>query len=101
MYIDGRPKASGNIVGLINSTRPGMTRKEPSCIFEEREGNKIFVCAVKTIMSCKELLVDYNLNRVDPGTSSFSTVQNPLYPNLKRDYLIFECFICDEILFYF
>jgi hypothetical protein len=36
MYIDGRPKESGNIEGLINSTRPGMTRKEPNCIFEER-----------------------------------------------------------------
>ena len=100
MYIDGRPKASGNIAGLINSTRPGMTRKEPNCIFEEREGNKIFVCAVKTIMAGEELLVDYNLNRVDPGMYYFATVQNPLYPNLKRDYLICECFICDKILFY-
>ena len=99
MYIDGRPKALGNIAGLINSTRPGTTRKEPNCIFEEREGNRIFVCAVKTIMTGKELLVDYNLNRVDPGTSSFATVQNPLYPNLKRDYLICECFIFDKILF--
>jgi hypothetical protein len=33
MYIDGRPKALRNIVGLINSTRPGTTRKEPNCIF--------------------------------------------------------------------
>jgi hypothetical protein len=101
MYIDGRPKTSGNIAGLINSTRPGTTRKEPNCIFEENEGNKIFVCAVKTITEGEELLVDYNLNQVDPGMSSFATVQNPLYPNLKRDYLICECFICDEILFYF
>jgi hypothetical protein len=101
MYIDGRPKASGNIVGLINITRPGTIRKEPNCIFKEREGNRIFVCAVKTITAGKELLVYYNLNRVDPGTSSFSTVQNPLYPNLKGNYLICECFICDEILFYF
>jgi hypothetical protein len=107
VYIDGRPKASGNIAGLINSTRPGTTRKEPNCIFEEREGNRIFVCAVKTITAGEELLIDYNLNRVDPGTSSFATVQKPLYPNLKlfvklkSDYLICECFICDEILFYF
>ena len=101
MYIDGRPKASRNIVGLINSTRPRMTRKESNCIFEEREGNRIFVCAVKTIKAGKELLVDYNMNRVDPRTSSFAMVQNPLYPNLKRDYLICECFICDEVLFYF
>jgi hypothetical protein len=101
MYIDGRPMASGNIAGIINSTRPGTTRKEPNCIFEEHEGNRIFVCAVKTITTREELLVDYNLNRVNLGMSSFAMVQNPLYPNLKRDYLICECFICDEILFYF
>ena len=80
--INSNTKASRNIAGLINSTRPGTTRKEPNCIFEEREGNRIFVCAVKTIMAGKELLIDYNLNRVDPGTSSSSTVQKPLYPNL-------------------
>jgi hypothetical protein len=101
MCIDGRPKALENIAGIINSTRPGTKRKEPNCIFEEHEGNRIFVCVVKTITTCKEMMVDYNLNRVDPGTSSFSTVQNPLYPKLKRHYLICECFICDEILFYF
>jgi hypothetical protein len=39
MYIDGRPKASGNIARLINSTRPGTTRKQPNCIFEGCEGN--------------------------------------------------------------
>jgi hypothetical protein len=101
MYIDGRPKALGNIADLINNTRPETTRKEPKFIFEESEGNRIFVSAVKTIMTGEELLVDYNLNRVDLGMSSFATVQNPLYPNLKRDYLICECFICDKILFYF
>jgi hypothetical protein len=78
MYIDGRPKASGNIAGLINSTRPRTKRKKPNCIFEERESNRIFVCAVKTITAGKELLVNYNLNQVDPRTSSFATVQNPL-----------------------
>ena len=82
MYIDGRPKASGNISGLINSTRPGTTIKEPNFIFEEREGNRIFVCAVKTITAGEELLVDYNLNRVDPGMSSFSMVQNLFHPSL-------------------
>ena len=82
MYIDGRPKASGNIAGLINSTRPGTTRKEPNCIFEEHEGNMIFVCVVKTIMVGEELLVNYNLNRVDPRTSYFATVQNLFHPSL-------------------
>ena len=33
MYIDGRPKASGNIASLINNTRPGKTRKEHNFIF--------------------------------------------------------------------
>ena len=33
MYIDGRPKASRNITGFINSTRPGTTHKLPSSIF--------------------------------------------------------------------
>ena len=78
MHIDGRPKASRNTVGLIKSKRPGTTRKDLNCIFEEREGNRIFVCAVKTLTVGEELLVNYNLNRVDPGTSSFATVQNPL-----------------------
>jgi hypothetical protein len=61
----------------------------------------IFVFVVKTITIGEEFLVDYNLNRVDLRTSYFSTVQNQLYPNLKRDYLICECFIYNDILFYF
>jgi hypothetical protein len=67
MYIDGRPKSSGNIVGFINSTRPVETTKQPNCIFEGREGNHIFVCATKTIVPGEELLIDYNLNRIDGG----------------------------------
>jgi hypothetical protein len=47
MYIDRRPKASGNIVGFINSTQPGTTNKKPNCIFEGRERNRVFVCAIK------------------------------------------------------
>jgi hypothetical protein len=65
MYIDGRPKATGNIVGFINSTRPVATTKKLNCIFEAREGNRIFVCATKTIVPGEELLIDYNLNRID------------------------------------
>jgi len=34
MYIDGIPKVLGNIIGIINSTRPETTRKKPNCIFE-------------------------------------------------------------------
>ena len=31
MYIDGRPKVSGNIVVLINSTQPVIATKQPNC----------------------------------------------------------------------
>ena len=33
MYIDGIPKASGNIVGFINSTQSVTTTKQPNCEF--------------------------------------------------------------------
>ena len=49
MYIDGRPKASGNIAGFINSTQLGTTNKHPNYIFEGHEGNHVFVCAIKSI----------------------------------------------------
>jgi hypothetical protein len=65
MYIDGRPNASRIIAGLINNTRPKTKRKQPNCIFEGHEGNQIFVCAMKTTATWEELLVDYNLNRID------------------------------------
>ena len=47
MSIDGRPKATGKIMGFINSTRPVATTKKPNYIFEAHEGNRIFVCATK------------------------------------------------------
>ena len=50
MYIDGRPKASENIAGFINSTRPVTTIKQPNCEFEGREEHRIFVCAAETIL---------------------------------------------------
>jgi hypothetical protein len=43
MYIDGRPKKSGNIARIINSTRPRTTRKKPNCIFDGHEGNQILL----------------------------------------------------------
>ena len=61
MYIDGRPKASKNIAGFINSTRPWTTYKLPNCIFEGREGNRVFIYAKKSIVAGEELLIDYNL----------------------------------------
>jgi hypothetical protein len=41
--------------------------KKPNCIFEGHEGNHIFVCATKTIVLGEELLIDYNLIRIDGG----------------------------------
>ena len=58
IYIDGRPKAMGNIAGFINSTRPAT--KRPNCVFEGREGNRVLVCAIKSIVAGEELLIDYN-----------------------------------------
>jgi hypothetical protein len=65
LLLDGRPKDTGNIAGFINSTRPVATTEKPNFIFEAREGNHIFVCATKTIVPGEELLIDYNLNRID------------------------------------
>ena len=62
MYIDGRPKDSGNIAGFINSTRLGSTHKLPNFLFEWREGNCVLVCATKSIAAGEELLIDYDLN---------------------------------------
>ena len=47
VYIDARPNSTGNIVGFINTTQLGSTLKQPNCIFESREGNSVFVCAIK------------------------------------------------------
>jgi hypothetical protein len=77
MYIDGRPKDSRNIAGFINSTRPGTKTKQTNFIFEGREGNHIFVCATKSIVVGEELLIDYNLNRIDGGDATMGV--NILY----------------------
>ena len=60
LYIDGRPKITGNIAGFINNTQPGSTLKQPNCIFESHEGNRVFVCAIKSIVGGEELLINYN-----------------------------------------
>jgi hypothetical protein len=41
------------------------TNKNPNWIFEGHEGNCVFVCAIKSIVVGEELLIDYNLNRID------------------------------------
>ena len=78
MYMDGRPKTIGNIAGFINSTQPGSTLKQPNCIFDSREGNGVFVCAIKSIDAGEELLIDYNLNRVDTNNVSTVVVQQTI-----------------------
>ena len=80
LYIDGRPKINGNIAGFINSTQPGSTLKKPNCIFEGREGNRVFVCAIKSIAVREELLINSNLNRVDTNTVTMDVVHPTIYP---------------------
>ena len=36
-----------------------------NCKFEGREEHRILVCATKRILLGEELLIDYNLNRID------------------------------------
>ena len=78
MYMDGRPKTTGNIAGLINSTQPGSTLKQLNYIFKSREGNRVFVCAIKSIATGEELLIDYNLNRLDTNMVSMVVVQQTI-----------------------
>jgi hypothetical protein len=85
IYIDGRPKASGNILGFINSTQPRTTKKEPNCIFEGREENRVVLCAIKTIAPGEELLVDFHLNRIDTLTNSVQVLMQHLF---KKPLLI-------------
>jgi hypothetical protein len=84
IYIDGRPKATGNIVGFINSTRPVTTNKKPNCVFEGREGNHVFVCAIKSIVVGGELLIDYNLNQIDIDVSIMGAVHILIYPTCMQ-----------------
>jgi hypothetical protein len=84
MYIDRRPKASRNIVGLIKSTRHKTIRKQPNCIFEGCEGNQIFVCVVKTIVVGEYLLVDYDLNRINRGVSIMGVCWHRGIPRIQR-----------------
>ena len=74
LYMDRRPKTTSNIVGFINNTQPRYTLKQSNCIFKSREGNHVFVCAIKSIAAGKELLIDYNLNRADTNTVSMVVV---------------------------
>jgi hypothetical protein len=84
IYIDGRPKETGNIAGFINNTQPATTNKRPNCIFQRCEGNHVFVCAIKSISAGEELLIDYNLNRIDIDFSIMGEVRILIYPTCKK-----------------
>ena len=60
------------------------TNKQPNFIFEGREGNCVFVCAIKSIVVGEELLIDYNLNRVDTNVSIMREVHILFYPTCKQ-----------------
>ena len=83
VYIDGRIKVIGNIVGFINSTCPGSTNKWPNCIFEAHEGNHVFVCAIKSISLAKESLLDYNLNHIDTNKVTIMGLVSTIYVKFK------------------
>ena len=80
LYIDRRPKITGNIVGFINSTQPGSTLEQPNYIFEGHEGNRVFVFAIKSRAILEELLINYNLNRIDTNTFTMGVVHLTICP---------------------
>ena len=84
IYIDGRPKATGNIAGFINSTQPGSTIKQPNCRFEAREGNRVFICVIKSIRVGEELLIDYNLNCIDTNKATIMGVVHTIKPTSNQ-----------------
>ena len=83
VYIDGRPKEIGNIVGFINSMHPGSTNKRPSCIFEVGEGNHVFVCVIKWISLGEELLIDYNLSHIYTKKVTIMGLVSTIYVKFK------------------
>ena len=88
-WTEGQKK--GNIAGFINNTQPGSTLKQPNCIFESREGDHVFVYAIKSIAAGEELLIDYNLNHVDTNNVSMVVVKQFNHPfinyfNIYRNF---------------
>lgn len=100
MYIDGRPKAIGNIEGFINSTRPFSTSKQPNCIFEVREGNEVFVCAIKSISAGEELLIDYHLNRIDTNKVTIMRAVSTIYHFVNKFFFAVYCFQLAEFFMF-
>ena len=92
MYIDGRPKAIGNIASFINSMRPSSTSKQTNCIFEVHEGNEVFVCAIKSISVGEELLIDYHLNHIDTNKVTIMRVVSTIYHFVNKFFFVVYCF---------
>ena len=100
MYIDGRPKETGNIAGIINSTRPSSTSKQPNCIFEAHEGNGVFVCAIKSISAGEELLIDYHLNHIDTNEVTIMEVVSTIYHFINKFFFAVYCFQLAEVFMF-
>ena len=62
-------KLQENIAGFINSTQHGTTKKPSNCIFEGHDENWVVLCAKKIITAWEELFIDYDLNRIDMGST--------------------------------
>ena len=59
IYVNKGPIYSGNVVGqFLNNWYPIIMNKLPNHMFEGCDGNKVVVCAIKSIDACKEILID-------------------------------------------
>lgn len=64
IYIDRRKKYLVNVIGFRVSSHPISMNKIPNFMFEGHDKNKSMVCVIKSLATRKELLIDYNLNRI-------------------------------------
>ena len=53
IYIDGKAKACRNVVGFINNSHPGSTKKLPNSEFVESKDNKVMATTIKSISTQK------------------------------------------------
>jgi hypothetical protein len=60
------------------------TNNQPNCVFEGHEGNCVFICALNSIATAEELLIDYNLNRIDTDIVIMGVVHILIYPTCKQ-----------------
>jgi hypothetical protein len=60
------------------------TNNQPNCVFVGRDGNRVFVCAIKSTSPGEELLIDYNLNRIYTHTTIMGAVRILFYPTCNQ-----------------